>query len=78
MNCQDGRMCMEALERRWFELNGAATAARSAVAANTPRAAGSPVLTGEQAKLDTAERQKHETMRQIEAIEDSLLEDTLD
>jgi len=65
---------MDALERSWFAANRAAEAARAELqtAGLTERAA--RAFADVLARLDNAERQKLEIMRQIHELEDSLVD----
>jgi hypothetical protein len=66
---------MEALERSWFAAHRAAEAARAELEKVRERQTAAGILADVLARLDKAERQKHEIMRQINELEDSLLTD---
>ncbi len=66
---------MDALERRWFAAHEAAEVARGELRTAESKESGSRTLADVLARLEKAEAEKHEMMRQICAVEDSLIED---
>jgi hypothetical protein len=66
---------MDALERKWFAAHEAAEVARAELQTAESKESGSRALAGVLARLEKAEAEKHEIMRQICAVEDSLVED---
>ena len=65
---------MEALERSWFAACRAAEAARAELETAGVSESAARALVDVLARLDNAERQKHDIMRQINALEDSLID----
>ena len=66
---------MDALERSWFAACRAAEAARAELETAGVSETAARALVDVVARLDNAEHQKHEIMRRIHALEDSLLTD---
>jgi hypothetical protein len=65
---------MDALEGSWFAANRAAEAARAELQAAGLSEMAARSLADALARLDNAERQKREIMRQINALEDSMID----
>jgi hypothetical protein len=65
---------MDALERSWFAASRAAEAARAELQTARVSESAARMIADVLARLDNAERQKHEIMRQINALEDSLID----
>jgi hypothetical protein len=65
---------MDALERNWFAAYRAAEAARAELQTAGVSENGARVVSDILARLEKAERQKHQIMRQIHAMEDSLID----
>ena len=65
---------MEALERSWFAACRAAEAARAELQTAGVTEMAARALADVLARLDNAERRKHEIMQQIHALEDSLID----
>ena len=66
---------MDALERSWFAASRAAEAARADLQTAGVSEIAARALVDVLARLDNAERRKHEIMRQIHALEDRLIAD---
>ncbi len=66
---------MDALEGRWFAAHEAAEVARAELQTAESKESGARALANILARLEKAEAEKHEIMRQICAVEDSLIED---
>ena len=65
---------MEALETSWFAAHRAAEAARGELQTAGVSEMVARAIADVVARLDTAERRKHEIMRQINLLEDSLID----
>ena len=65
---------MDALERSWFAACRAAESARAELQAAGVSESAARALVEVLARLDNAERHKHEIMRKINALEDSLID----
>ncbi len=65
---------MDALERSWFAACRAAEAARAELETAGVSESAARALVEVLARLDNAEHQKHEIMRRIHALEDSLID----
>ena len=64
---------MDDLERKWFDAQRVARAASEELSVHVDDDRRDPMVTAVRERLEQAERSKRDIMRQIEALEDSLI-----